>query len=165
MKKELETTAPQSVENAKYEATGESQQYESASPDFYDDESLNRPRPKKDKYSISATRRRLPFPQRKGFVRQWVIDAERRDFDARDWKPVKGEDGKPMIAVMNARKDKPDYGTYMEIPETYFQQNQQADDEERKQTIERRTPTKESGVIIDKEAYIAPSIVTDKSLK
>lgn len=161
MEKELKT-APDVVKN---DAKGQEPQNVSQETNFYDDDVLNRPRPKKDKYSISATSRRLPTPQRAGFVRQWVIDAERRDYDARDWKPVKGQDGQPIREVMNTRKDKPDYGTYMEIPEFYFQQNQQADDTERKQLIERRTPSKENGVVIDKEAYIAPSIITDKTLK
>ncbi len=110
---------------------------------YYDDDYINRPRPKKDKYSILSAQLNLPTPQRKGFVRQWVIDREQRIFNARDWMPVKGEDGLPMRAVMNHRTKEPEFGTYMEIPEKFYQENIQDDDAIRKDLVERRINNKD----------------------
>lgn len=130
---------------------------------YYDDEVLNRPRQKKDKFSMLSMQLNLPTPQRKGFVRQWVIDKEKRIFEAREWFPVKGEDGNPMRQVMNRNKKEPEYGTYMEIPERYFQENIQADDEDRKAVLERRITNKEivgeDGKAINATGLYTPSPV------
>lgn len=106
---------------------------------FYGEDWQDRPRPNRDRYSALAAQYNLETPQRKGFVRQWVIDKERRVFDARGWRPVRGVNGEPMRAVMNHKTVKePEYGTYMEIPEVYFQENLKEDDAIRKSTLERR---------------------------
>lgn len=113
--------------------------------DFYDDDSIvDRPRPKKDQYSTASAQLRLPMPQRKGFMRQWVIDKEQRTFISRDWKTVKGEDGNPMRIVMNHENTKePEYGTYMEIPEIWFQENLRGDDAIRQNLLNRRMQNKD----------------------
>ncbi len=111
---------------------------------FYDDDSIvDRPRPPKDKFSMLSMQLNLPTPQRKGFVRQWVIDKEKRFFEARDWLPVKGEDGDVMRKVMNHRTKEPEYGTYMEIPEKYFQENKRADDVQIRELTERQVKNKD----------------------
>lgn len=127
----------------KLEIKSEVPQSEVSQIDSYGDDYQNRPRSKKDRYSVSTILLNLPTPQRKGFVRQWVIDKEQRIFLARDWKFVKGEDGQPMRQVMNHRTKDPEYGSYMEIPEIYFQENLDGDDQIRKDLIERRIKNKD----------------------
>lgn len=124
--------------------------------DYYSDDVLTRPREKKENFGTMSARMQLQTPQRKGFVRQWVIDNEMYLYESRDWRPVKGEDGNPMRAILNRKKDKPDYGTYMEIPEIYYQENVKMDDQQRKIRKESRAPTKE-GKEIDGQVFVQPS--------
>lgn len=111
--------------------------------EFYGDDYASRPRPKKEQFSILHTQLNLEYPQRKGFRREWVLEKLIPDYERRDWRPVKGENGKPMRVVMNSGKyinnlKEPEYGIYYEIPEEYFKQNQAADDSIRKELVERR---------------------------
>ncbi len=140
---------------------------ELSTTEYYDDDSIvNRPRSQKNKFSVLAARLNLSSPQRKGFVRQWVIDKEQHIFLGRDWKPVKGEDGQPMRNVMNRKTKDPEFGTYMEIPEIYFQENLRADDEIRKEVLERKISNKD---LVDKDGkplnaanFYTPDAFTNK---
>lgn len=104
--------------------------------EFFSDEDINRPRPERKEFSIATLQLKLSYPQKKGFRREWVIDSQYSIYEARGWRPVQGEDGDIMRNVMSPNAEKgPMYGTYMEIPETWYNENLAEDDIIRKEQL------------------------------